>query len=61
MDGKTKEIAVIIESLKNSHYYNYDTDFVTFLFSTGCLTAKAVGLCWKYVADDCNSIWIGES
>ncbi|PSB60876.1 site-specific integrase [Chroococcidiopsis cubana CCALA 043] len=35
--------------------------YVQFLFSTGVRTSEAIGLQWKHVADDCSTIWIGES
>ncbi|NHC33781.1 tyrosine-type recombinase/integrase [Scytonema millei] len=35
--------------------------YVQFLFSTGVRTSEAIGLQWKHVADDCSTIWVGES
>lgn len=56
-----EEIKKIIATFKKNPYYSYYTDYVEFLFATGCRTAEVVGLCWKHVNDDCSSIWIGES
>jgi integrase len=55
------EIQKILQAFKNSRYYSYYTDYVEFLFGTGCRTAEAIGLCWKHVNDDCSTLWIGES
>lgn len=42
------EIQKIIQTFKDSPYYSYYTDYVEFLFGTGCRTAEAIGLCWKH-------------
>ena len=54
-------MTAIVEGFKKSRYYSYYTDYVEFLFGTGCRTAEAIGLRWKHLTDDCSSIWIGES
>ena len=55
------ETKAIIEGFRNNRYYNYYTDYVEFLFSTGCRTSEAIGLRWKHLNHDCSSVWIGES
>ncbi len=54
------EITRIRDAFKNSAYYSYYSDYVDFLFGTGCRTGEAVGLLWRHVADDFSSVWIGE-
>lgn len=56
-----EEIKAIVEGFRGDRYYSHYTDFVEFLFGTGCRTGEAVGLLWKHVSDDCSSVWIGES
>ena len=56
-----EEITAIVEAFRNSRYYSHYSDYVEFLFGTGCRTAEAIGLCWKHLTDDCSSVWIGES
>jgi integrase len=56
-----EEIKAIIEGFRNNRYYSYYTDYVEFLFATGCRTAEAIGLRWKHLNQDCTSVWIGES
>ena len=36
--------------------YSYYTNFVKFLFYTGCRPSEAVGLRWKHINDDCTKI-----
>lgn len=36
--------------------YSHYAPFVEFLFLTGCRPSEAVGLRWKNVADDCDSV-----
>jgi integrase len=55
------EVKAILEAFRNNRYYRHYTDFVTFLFGTGCRFGEAVALKWKYIDDDCSSVWIGES
>jgi integrase len=57
----SQEIAAIIEGFKHNRYYSYYTDFVTFLFGTGCRTGEAIGLQWKNLSEDYTKVWIGES
>lgn len=56
-----EEILAIIEAFRTDQYYSYYTNYVEFLFGTGCRTAEAIGLRWKHLSDDCSSVWIGES
>lgn len=41
--------------------YSYYTNFVKFLFYTGCRPSEAVGLRWKHVSDDCSRITFTEA
>lgn len=34
---------------------------MAFLFGTGCRFGEVAALQWKHVADDCSTVWIGES
>lgn len=56
-----EEINAIVEGFRGNRYYSYYTDFVTFLFGTGCRTGEAIGLQWQHLSDDCSKVWIGES
>lgn len=56
-----EEIGAIIQAFRSNRYYSYYTDYVEFLFGTGCRTGEAIGLRWKHLADDCSTVWIGES
>ncbi len=55
------EVAKILKAFEESPDYSYHTDFVRFLFSTGCRLGEAIGLCWGHLTDDCSKAWIGES
>ena len=44
-----EEIESIVKSFQSSHYYNYYTPFVKFLFATGCRTGEAIALRWSHV------------
>jgi integrase len=54
------EINAILEGFSSSRYYSHYTDFVTFLFGTGCRTGEAIGLRWSHLEDG-DTVWIGES
>jgi integrase len=41
--------------------YSYYTNFVKFLFYTGCRPSEAVGLRWKHINDDCSKITFAEA
>lgn len=56
-----EEIGAIIQGFRTDRYYHPYTDFVEFLFGTGCRTGEAIGLLWKHVSADCSTAWIGES
>lgn len=56
-----EEIGAIVQAFRTDRYYNYYTDYVQFLFGTGCRTSEAIGLRWKHLPDDCSTAWIGES
>jgi integrase len=55
------EIQAIIGALRSSPHYSHYSDFVYFLFGTGCRFGEAAGLRWSHVADDFRTVWIGES
>lgn len=55
------EVQAIVDAFRNNRYYRHYADFVAFLFGTGCRFGEAVALKWKHIADDCSSVWIGES
>ncbi|MDX2244568.1 MAG: tyrosine-type recombinase/integrase [Leptolyngbyaceae cyanobacterium bins.302] len=55
-----EEIDAIIRGFSEDQDYAFYTDFVRFLFWTGCRTGEAIGLRWKHLGDDCLTIWIGE-
>ncbi len=57
----TGEVRAIINGFRNSKYYDRYTDFVAFLFGVGCRFGEAAGLRWSSIADDFETIWIGES
>lgn len=56
-----EEIGAIIQAFRTDRHHNYYADYVEFLFGTGCRTSEAIGLRWKHLANDCSSVWIGES
>jgi integrase len=55
------EIKAIIGAFRSSPHYQHYADFVAFLFGVGCRFGEAAGLQWKHVADDFQTVWIGES
>jgi integrase len=55
------EVKAIIGAFRSSTHYLHYADFVYFLFGTGCRFGEAAGLQWKHVADDFQTVWIGES
>jgi len=56
-----EEIVTILQAFRTDRYYHHYSDYVEFLFGTGCRTSEALGLCWKHISDDCSSVWVGES
>ena len=55
------EVQAIESAFRSNRYYSNYTDFVTFLFGTGCRFGEAAGLKWKHISDDFQTIWFGES
>jgi integrase len=55
------EVKAILGAFRSSPHYAHYADFVTFLFGVGSRFGEGAGLCWKHVADDFQTIWIGES
>ena len=55
------EVAKILNGFENDRNYSHYTDFVRFLFSTGCRPGEAAGLRWQHLGADCGKVWIGES
>jgi integrase len=55
------EIQAIIGAFRSSPHYSHYSDFVYFLFGTGCRFGEAAGLRWSHVADDFRTVWVGES
>ncbi|MBW4620296.1 MAG: tyrosine-type recombinase/integrase [Cyanosarcina radialis HA8281-LM2] len=41
--------------------YNYYTNFVKFMFMTGCRPSEAVGLCWEQISDNFSKISFDRS
>ena len=57
----TAEIQAILGAFRSSASYGHYADFVAFLFGVGCRFGEAAGLRWGHVADDFQTVWIGES
>ena len=55
-----EEMNNIIQGFRNDRYYSCYTDFVDFLFGTGCRIGEVIGLKWKHISDNCSQVWIGE-
>lgn len=55
------EVKAIIGGFRSSQHYAHYADFVVLLFGVGCRFGEAAGLQWKHVADDFQTVWIGES
>jgi integrase len=51
-----KEKHIIINSFKENEFYNYYSNFVEFLFLTGCRPSEAIGLTWEFVSYDLSLI-----
>lgn len=47
---------IIISNFKNNQFYNYYSNFVEFLFLTGCRPSEAIGLTWEFIAYDFSLI-----
>jgi integrase len=50
------EIQAILNGFTLSPYYCHYLDFVLFLLGSGCRPGEAIGLRWRYVADDCTTV-----
>ena len=69
IDGDGEDIApftaqerdAIIEAFENSRYYKHYTNFVRFLFMTGCRTGEAIALKWKHINPQMTQITFCES
>jgi integrase len=55
------EIRAIIAAFRSDRWYSHYADYVEFLIGIGCRTGEASALRWEHVAEDCGSVWIGES
>ncbi|MEY3297145.1 MAG: hypothetical protein RLZZ597_405 [Cyanobacteriota bacterium] len=55
------EIKQIIGTFRDDRYYAHYTDYVRFLFMTGCRTSEAIGLQWKHIRRDCTGIMFNET
>ncbi|MEM6433221.1 MAG: tyrosine-type recombinase/integrase [Cyanobacteria bacterium P01_D01_bin.115] len=56
-----EEIGRILEYCRAEAAYQHWADFIEFCLSIGCRPGEAAGLKWQHLADDCSSIWVGES
>lgn len=57
----TEEIGQILDYCESEANYQHWRDFIQFCLSVGCRPGEAAGLKWKHLADDCSSVWVGES
>ncbi|MGP1385714.1 MAG: tyrosine-type recombinase/integrase [Thainema sp.] len=55
------EIQQIIDQFQRDRYYAYYTNYVRFLFMTGCRTGEAIGLQWKHIRYDGLEITFNET
>ena len=55
------EIGKILGHCREEGKFQHWADFVEFCLSIGCRPGEAAGLKWKHLADDCSSVWVGES
>jgi integrase len=56
-----EEVRAILSGFRSSQYYAHYTDFVSFLFGTGCRFGEAVGLRWEHIAPDFSTVHICQS
>ena len=56
-----QERDAIIEAFENNRYYKHYTNFVRFLFMTGCRTGEAIALKWKHINPEMTQITFSES
>jgi integrase len=51
----------IISAFECDRYYKHYANFVKFFFLTGCRTSEAVGLQWKHISPDLETITFSEA
>lgn len=51
----------IIAAFAKHRYYNHYTNYVKFLFMTGCRTSEAVGLTWEHIDERLTKITFREA
>lgn len=56
-----EERNIIINAFRQHPIYHHYTNFVRFLFMTGCRTSEAVALKWKHINNDCSKITFSEA
>jgi integrase len=56
-----EEIGQILEYARETPKYQHWADLIEFCLSVGCRPGEAAGLKWGHLADDCSSVWVGES
>jgi integrase len=56
-----EEVRQITNWFENSKHYKPYSDFVKFLFWTGCRTSEAIGLQWKHIDFNRNLMFIYEA
>ncbi len=56
-----EERDLIIKAFEDHEVWNCYASFVKFLFWTGCRTSEAVGLQWKHIASNLNTITFSEA
>lgn len=54
------EMTQIIEAFKTHKHYSHYADYVLFLFGTGVRTSEAIGLRWRDLSTDCNTVLLSE-
>jgi integrase len=56
-----EEMSAVITAFRSDRYYSFYADYVEFLLLSGVRIGEANSLRWRHVADDCSTMWIGES
>lgn len=56
-----QERDAIITGFESHPKYRHYTQFVRFLFLTGCRTGEAIALQWKHISPDCSVITFSDS
>ena len=57
----SEEVGRILKHARTQSRYQYWADLIEFCLAIGCRPGEAAGLKWQHLADDCSSVWIGES